>query len=174
LLAAALSLWLSRRIPSLGRRYGKAGRIYRTGLGIFLLLAGVGELLAADERLTDFFRKIAKENNFYYIRRSIQVAIILLIIVGAASLFLLSIAALRHQRLRFRTWLAAMGLTVYAAVSLAQIVSLHYVDHFANVLVAGIPFIDVAKGVGILMILAGLLLNLVGKRPAPDVPQKPS
>jgi|GEM_PF-850428 len=162
LLAAGslISLALARRAkgPRL-KKWRFSCALWRC-LGGFLFLAGAGELLGLDEKVTGLGRMVALEAHFYYMRRSFQAAAIVFLATLAVGLAVLSVAAVARGRLRFRGWLAAMGALGYLTLGLVDLLSFHYVDRLKAILIVGLPFLDILKVLSLLVLIVGLLLSL--------------
>lgn len=130
-------LWLLCAIV-LGRRRPYAGAGW---LAVACAAAAIWELSNAELSLARLARAAALEYRLYYERFWLQEAATIAILVAAAAL--LGSLFLRSPARRLRLLRAALWL--YAAVSLAGLVSLHEADRLLALPVLSVPLAQVAK-----------------------------
>lgn len=131
-------LWL---LGGLGLRRERAAGAETDRLAVACLLAAAWELSNAELLLSESARAAALAQRLYYERLWLQVGATLAILAGTTALV---VSALRRSPLR-RAGLVRAVLWIYAAISLAGLVSFHETDRWLGLPVSAVPLAQVAK-----------------------------
>lgn len=124
------------------------------------MAAAVWEFSNAELALAGHVRTAALEHRLYYERFWLQEGVTLAIV--AAAIVLIALALLR-SRVR-RTGLVRAALWLYAAISLAGLVSFHEIDRLLASPIFSIPLAQVAK------LWIAVAIPVCGQRPFPTRP----
>lgn len=168
LAAAGLSVMKAAR-----QRPGAPGdgeRERRTWLAFAAVLA-LGAFLENSGMAGDFAawgRRLAREQDFYELRRPYQKAVMSAVAAAALGLFLLFIKAIRRPGPHRFPWWAGTGLAAYLSLSFISVLSFHAVDRAREMMWLGVSPVDAARGAAALVTLAAALFALRPKDESPS------
>jgi hypothetical protein len=152
-------------MKAVGRRPGAPGdgdkerRVWLAFAAVFALAAFLENSGMAGD-VAAWGRRLAREQNFYEIRRPFQKAIMSAVAASALGLLLLFIKAVRKSGSHRLLWWAGIGLAAYLSLSFVSVLSFHAVDRVRGIMWLGVSPVDAARGAAAVVTLAAALLAL--------------
>lgn len=159
---ALCARWSGRLCPGVGRRRFAA---FWAVLGLGLAFMAVNKQLDFQGLFGVWARQLAHEQGWYEQRRAYQRQFI--VAMGFGGVVVVGVMLFVMRGLLRRTWPAILGLGLLLAFALIRAASFHHVDRLLGVRFGGVALNWLLEGSGILLIIAGALLNLLKPQDSP-------
>jgi hypothetical protein len=137
-------------------------RLFWRCASILLFLGFLWEILRLEERLSEWGRSVISGLDLYYLRDSLQKIVLALLAAGVAAILVVSFRLVSKNRALLYAVLAGIALAGYMGLSLAGVLSFHYIDSLKRIRLNGASVFDFAKAACAAAVLG---LALIAPRP---------